>query len=161
DFVIVSGVSVVMMVVIVAAARTALAFIAVGMIVVMIMVVSRIGMLLCQELRINVQNGVQVETADFQQILDIGFTKVNRRNGGARIDTDQTGAQGLVLGIVDQIFFGDQQAVRKANLFLGFFLLVQRGHAMFGVHHGDDRVQPIVVGNIIVHEEGLTDRAGV
>jgi len=40
-------------------------------------------------------------------------------------------------------------------------LLVQCGHAVFGIHDRDDRVQPIVVGNIIVHEEGLADRAGV
>src|SRR5690606_29922320 len=51
DLVIVSGVLVVMMVVVVPAARTAIAFITVGMIVVVIMLVRCIGVLLCQELR--------------------------------------------------------------------------------------------------------------
>src|SRR5690606_22769974 len=35
------------------------------------------------------------------------------------------------------------------------------GHAVLGVDHRDDRVEPVVLGDFVVHEERLAHRAGV
>src|SRR5690606_29082942 len=105
-----------------------------------IMIVRGVRMFFGQEIGIDVEDGIQVEAADVQQCGQVGFAKVDGRDRGARIDAHQPGPQGLVINVVDQIFLGNEQAIGKAHLFLGFFLLVQRFHAVLGVDHGDDGI---------------------
>ena len=74
---------------------------------------------------------------------------------------DDAATQCSVLGIGHQIFFRDQNAIGKANLFLSFFLLIKRLHTVFGIDDGDNRIEAVVLGDIIVHKKRLANRARV
>src|SRR5690606_30122601 len=121
DFVVVV---VMMMVMFVMAVIPAFAFVVVIMVVIMAVGVAmrRVGVLVGQEVRVDVEDGIQVEAADVDDGLQVGVAEVHRRNGRARVDANQAGAQRFVVGFVDQIFFRDQDAVGEPDLFLGFFL---------------------------------------
>ena len=60
-----------------------------------------------------------------------------------------------------QIGLADEYLIGKANLLTRFLPVVQLLVGVFGVHHGDDGVQQVVLGDLVVHEEGLRDRAWV
>lgn len=60
-----------------------------------------------------------------------------------------------------RVFLGNQDAVREADLLLGLGLFIQRRHAVLGVDHRDHRVQAVVLGDVVVHEERLAHRAGI
>src|SRR5690606_32051374 len=68
----------VMMPVVVPAIRAAFAFVIVvvmamivAMVVIVVVIVGRVRVFFCQKLRIDIQDGVEVETADIQQGLDV------------------------------------------------------------------------------------------
>ena len=72
-----------------------------------------------------------------------------------------TATQSGVLSLSDEIFFRDQNAVSEADLFLSFFLLVERVHAVLGIDDSYNRIEAVVLGDVIVHEKRLTNRAWV
>src|SRR3546814_10827271 len=80
----------VMVFVVMSAMGTAFAFVVMIVIMVimaMIMVMRCVGVFIGQEIRVDVQYGVQVEAADIQQLLQVGFAEVDRCDRGARVDT--------------------------------------------------------------------------
>src|SRR5690606_11232168 len=87
----------------------------VAVIVAMGVAVRRVGMFVGQEIRVDVENGIQVEAADVDDGLQVGFAEVDRRNRRARVHAHQPGAQRFVVGVVDQVFLGHQDAVGEAN----------------------------------------------
>lgn len=74
---------------------------------------------------------------------------------------NQAVAQRFVVDFVDQVLLRDQDAVGETDLLLGFGLFVQRRHAVLGVDHRDDRVEAVVFGDVVIHEERLADGARV
>ena len=47
------------------------------MVVIVIMIVRSIRVIIRKKLRINIQNRIQIKAADIDQLLEIGFTKMN------------------------------------------------------------------------------------
>ncbi|CAM5192306.1 hypothetical protein CDEF62S_06397 [Castellaniella defragrans] len=160
DGVVVMGVMVVM-----AAIRAtfvvAVLVVMIVMVVFVIMAMIVILVLLAEEFRVDVQDVVDVEAADVQQGVQIGFAEMRRRDRCPGIDVHEARTQRFVVRLVDQVFLGNQDAVGEPDLTLGFFLAVERGHAVLGVHHGDHRIQLVGLGDLVVHEKGLADRPGV
>src|SRR5690606_2421763 len=108
----------VMMPVVVPAIRAAFAFVIVvvmamivAMVVIVVVIVGSVRVFCCQKLRIDIQDGVEVETADIQQGLDVGLAEMNRMNRCTWVDLHQPRTQCLVIGIGDQVFFGNQDDV--------------------------------------------------
>lgn len=77
-------------------------------------------MLIGQEVRVDVENGIQVEAADVDDGLQVHFAEVDRRDRRARVHVHQAVAQRFVVGFVDQVALGDQDAVGEADLLLRF-----------------------------------------
>ena len=73
----------------------------------------------------------------------------------------QAVAQGVNIVGGNEIALGDEDGVGKAHLALGLFLLVELHIAVLGVDQRDDGVQQVTAGDLIIHEEGLRDGAGV
>ena len=107
---------------------------------VMIVVMCRVGMFICQKKGINIQNRIQVKAADVYQLLKVGFSEINDFNRRAWVHVYDAASQGSELSIGHQIFFGNQDAIGKANLFLCLFLFVECCHAVLGVNDRHDRV---------------------
>ncbi len=135
--------------------------IAMTVIMVVIVIVRGIGVIVGQKLRIDIQNGVEVKTADVDDLFQISIAKVDGLDGGARVHVHDTATQGGIFGFGHEIFFGDQNTICKANLFLSFFLFVEDIHAVLGIDDGDDRIESVVLGDVIVHEKRLTNGARV
>ena len=98
--------------------------VAMAMIVAVVMPVSMVmggvGVLIGQEVRVDVENGIQVEAADVDDGLQVHFAEVDRRDRRARVHVHQAVAQRFVVGFVDQVALGDQDAVGEADLLLRF-----------------------------------------
>ena len=62
---------------------------------------------------------------------------------------------------VHQIRLADENPVGKTHLAAGFLALIELGGGVFGIHQGQDGVQQVGLGYLIVHEKGLRHRAGV
>ena len=150
-----------MMMVLVVVTAVFVALVVMIVTVVMIVVVCGVGMLVGQEVRVDVQDGIEVEAADVDNGLQVGLAEIHGLDDGARVHAHQAIAQRAVFGVGDQVFLGDQDAVGKTHLLLRFGLGVERFHAVLGVDHRDHRVQAVILGDVVVHEEGLAHRAGV
>ena len=55
----------------------------------------------------------------------------------------------------------DEQAIGEANLAARLSARVELVHGVLGVDQGQDRVRPVVAGNLGIEEEGLGDRTGI
>ena len=60
-----------------------------------------------------------------------------------------------------QFRLADKDLVGKAHLAARFLAVVELVRRVFGVHQGQNRVQQIRLGHLVVHEKGLRHRAGV
>ena len=107
-------------------------------IMIVVMIMCGIWMFVGQKLGVDIQNRIEVKAADVQNLLEICFTEIDDFNGSARVHMHNATAQSRKVGIRDQIFFGDEDAIGKADLFLRFFLYVQRFHTVFSVNDCDD-----------------------
>ena len=67
----------------------------------------------------------------------------------------------MQLGLADQIGLADEDLVGKTDLALCFQALVQLRLRVLGIDQRDDGVEQVVLGNLVVHEEGLRHRAGI
>ena len=126
-----------------------------------VMVMRGVRVFLSQKLRIDIQDGVQVEAADVDDLLEIRLAEVDGLDLGPGIDMDDAMAQSLIFGFGNEVFFRHQDPVGKADLFLRLRLLVQRLHAVLGVHDGDHGIQAVVFGDLVIHEKRLAYRARV
>ena len=126
-----------------------------------IMIVRGIGMFVGQKLWVDIQDSVEIKAADVDDLFQIGVAEIDGLDRCAWIHVHDTATKRSVLGIRDQIFFRNQDAISKANLFLGFLLFVESFHAVFRVDDGDDCVEAVVLGDVIIHEKSLADRTGV
>ena len=61
----------------------------------------------------------------------------------------------------DQIGLGQEELVGKADLAARFLAVVQLLVGVLGVDQGQDGVDEIGLGDLVVHEEGLGDGAGI
>jgi hypothetical protein len=114
-----------------------------------------------EEVRIDFELGIQVETAQIEDFLDIGVTEIHHLDRRARIHVQQAMAQVVEGGFIHEVRLGNEQTVRKADLALHHFVLIQLVIRVLRVDQRDDRVEQEFVGDLVVHEERLRHRAGV
>ena len=62
---------------------------------------------------------------------------------------------------IHQIALADENLVRKPDLAARLLAVVQLLGGVLGVHQGDDGIQQIAFGHLVVHEEGLRHRSWV
>ena len=67
----------------------------------------------------------------------------------------QSRAQCRDLGIRYEIGLGNKNLVCKANLALRFLVLAELLLAMLGIDQGNNCIEHIVIGYVIIHKEGL------
>ena len=63
--------------------------------------------------------------------------------------------------VVDQVGLADEDLVGKADLAARLLAVVELLVGVLGVDQGQDRVEQVALGDLVVHEEGLRHRAGV
>ena len=129
--------------------------------VAMVVTVTVIGRYVFEEIGVDVQARIQVEAAQVQHLVQGHFAKVRHLNGRARVHVFEAVDQGVQGLWRHQVAFADENLVGKANLALGLLALVELHRGVFGVHQGQDPVEQILLGNFVVHEEGLRHGAWV
>ena len=116
---------------------------------------------LFEKIRINIELGIQIEAAQIKHLRQRHLTKMNRFLRCARVHVLEAVHQRIHFILGHQIGLADEYLVSEADLTSGFLALIQLGLGMFGVHQGQNRVQHITFGNLVVHDESLGHRAGV
>ena len=131
----------------------ALAVVVVAMAVVVLIFLEEVG--------VDVQLGVQIEATQVKHILEGHIAKVHRRDGCTRVHVLEAMDQRVFFSIRHQVGLGQEDLIGKAHLTARFLAVFQLLVGVLGIHQGDDGVDQIGLGNLIVHEEGLSHRAGV
>ena len=140
---------------------------AVGMImaaivaVLVIMLVAVMVAIVSQEVRIDVQLGVEVEALEVKHFRNGHFTKMHTLLRRTRIHVLDAMRQMVGIVLADQIGFADENLVRKTDLTACFLTLIQLLVAMLGIDQRDDRVEQIKLGDFVIHEESLGNRAWI
>src|SRR5690606_8799801 len=111
-----------------------------------------------QERWVDLEHRVQVESADVEDLGDRRVPEVHRPHRRARVHATEPGLQPLARRVVHQVDLREQDPIGEADLLLRLLVLVELLLAVTGVDDGDDRVEQIVVGDVVVDEEGLRDR---
>src|SRR5712664_3592128 len=114
-----------------------------------------------EELGVELEDRVQVEAADVEHLVDRRVAEVHLLDRRARIHALQPFREILNISFRNQIGLRHQDAVRESHLLLRLVELVELLRRVLGVHVGDDRVEQVVVADLLVGEEGLRQRAGV
>ncbi len=114
-----------------------------------------------EEVRVDFELRIQVEAAQVEDFLDVRFAEIDDLDRRPRIHVQQAMAQIVQMLFVDQIGLGDEQAIGEADLALHHFMLVQLVVRVLRVDQRDDRVEQEFVGDLVVHEERLRDRARI
>ena len=114
-----------------------------------------------QEVWVNIQFGVQVETAQIKHLRQAHLTEMHHFLRRARVHVLQAVLQSVQLSGRHQVSFADEDLVCKAHLAARLLAVVELLGGVFGVDQGQDGVEQEAFGNFIVHEERLCHRAWV
>ena len=125
------------------------------------MVMVMVRMLVLQKIRINIELGVQVEAVEIEHVLDRHLAEMHHALRRARVHVAQAVLERLQFLGIHQIGLADENTVGKTHLAARFLALIELGGGVFGVHQGQNRVQQIGLGHLVVHEKGLRHRAGI
>ena len=117
--------------------------------------------ILLQKVRVDVQLGIQIETLEVEHLRQGHLAKVHHLLRRTRVHVFQAVLQGVEFFGRDQIGLADENLVGKADLAAGLLAVVQLLSRVLGVHQGQDGVQQISFGDLVVHEKSLRHRAGV
>ena len=129
---------------------------------VMVMLLMPVRMIAAaQKLGVDVQGGVEVEAVQIQHVLNVHRAKVRNMPGRTRVHVLQAVGQCTQGFGADQVGFADKNLVRETHLAPGFLAFVELVGRVFGIHQGQDGVQQVGLGHLIVHKKGLRHRAGV
>ena len=126
---------------------------------VMVMVVIMRGDL--QEIRIDIELGIEVETPQIEHLGQAHLSKVHHLVRCAGIHVLEPVLQRVQCRSVHQIRLADENLVGKTHLPARFLAVVELGGRMLGIHQGEDGVQEVGLGNLVVHEKGLRHRSGI
>ena len=114
-----------------------------------------------QEVGVDVQFGIQVEALQVKHFGNRHFPEMHALLGCARIHVLDAVGQGICFVFGDQIGFADENLVGKTHLAACFLALVELLFTVLGIDQGQDGVEQVKLGNLVVHEEGLRDRAWI
>jgi magnesium and cobalt transporter len=135
--------------------------IAVLAVFVVVMIVPMVMTCFFQEVRVDVQLGIEVETAQIKHVAQGYIPEVHTALRRTRVHVLDAVGEGVCHFGGHQISLADVDLVSKTHLATGFLAGVELGVAMFGVDQGEDGVEQILVCDVVVHEEGLRHGAGV
>jgi hypothetical protein len=88
-------------------------------------------------------------------------TSPNHALGGAGVHPPQPLAQIGDRLVAHQVGLANEQAIGEAHLAARLSARVELVHGVLGVDQGQDRVRPVVAGDLGIEEEGLGDRTGI
>jgi flagellar basal body-associated protein FliL len=140
----------------------ALAVIVIAIGVVMTMVVRAVIVIVfLQEIRINLELVIQIEAAQIEDLLDVGFPEIHGGDRRTRVHVQQAVLERVNRLGIDQIGLRDEQPIGKADLALHDFVRVKLLIGVFRINQGDHGIEQEVLGHFVVHEERLGDRARI
>ena len=113
-----------------------------------------------KEIRLPLDDGVQVEAADVQNVAQRHIAEAHFLYAGAAIDGDQTPAQRGQFILADQVRLRQQDAVGKAHLLLRLPVQSQLLLRMARIDHRQDGVQQIALADGWLGKEGLRHGTG-
>ena len=108
-----------------------------------------------QEVRINIEFGVQVEASQVEHVLERYFAEVHRGDRCARVHVLEAVDQLLLFRFTHQIGLGQKNLIGKAHLAASLLPRIKLLVGMLGIHQRQDGVDEIALCNLIVHEKGL------
>jgi hypothetical protein len=130
--------------------------------VVMVMVMVLVAVIVGgQEVRVDLQLGVQVEAVQVEHLGDGYLAKMDPALRRTRVHVLEAVGQRVDGGSVDQVGLADEDLVGKADLPARFLTVVQLLVGVLGVDQGQDGVEQEALGHLVIHEEGLRHGAGV
>ena len=130
-------------------------------VVMMVMPVIVVVVVDLEELRLDVENAVEIEGAPLQHIGDLDVAFGRPVQGRVGVDGADARFHLPQLGGRDEIALVEDDDVGEGDLALGLGRVAQAGGEPFGVGDGDDRVQARRLLDVLVDEEGLRDGRGV
>ena len=129
--------------------------------VIMIVVVMAVSASWFQKVRVDVQLGIQVEALQIKHAGQRHLAEIHCRLRGTRVHVFHAVFQRFQRRRLNQIGLAEENLVGKTNLHAGFLAVGELLLAVNGVDQGEDRVEQIAFGDLVVHEKGLRHRAGV
>src|SRR6185369_15240164 len=129
-----------------------------AVVVVVVVVVVLVGL---QEVGVDVELGVEVEALEVEDVLERHLAEVDLGLRRARIHVLDAVDQRRDRLVVDEVGLADEDLVGEADLAARFLAAVELLVAVLGVDQRQDRVEQVGLGDLVVHEERLRDRAGV
>ena len=114
-----------------------------------------------QEGRIDLELGVEVEAAQVEHVLDRHDAEVDAVLRCARVHVLDAVRQRIQRGGVHQVGLAQEDLVGEAHLAARLLAGVELAVAVLGVDQRQDRVEQEALGDLVVHEEGLRDRARI
>ena len=114
-----------------------------------------------EKVRIDVELGIQVETAQVKHLGQRHIAKMHRFLGRARVHVFEAVHQRVSFCLAHQIGLADEQLVGKPHLAARLLAVVELLGRMFGIDQRQDGVEQVAFGDFIVHEKSLRHRAGV
>ena len=118
-------------------------------------------MVVLEELRLDLEDRVQVEAADVEDVVDRRLPEVHRLHRRARVHLPEPPLQRLRVLVAHEIGLRQQDAVGESHLLLRLVELVELLRRVLRVDHGDHAVEQVVLADRVVEEERLRHRAGI
>ncbi len=117
-----------------------------------------VGMVVVEEMRIVVQNALEVECAAIQHPVERDGGALGAVDDGVRVD----GAHGRLDGGQflrrDKVGLVDEHHVGKGDLVFRLAAVLQAQRQVLGIDKGDNRIKAGLGAHVVIHEEGLRDR---
>ena len=114
-----------------------------------------------QEVGVEVELGVEVEALEVEHLGQRRLAEVHRALRRARVHVLEAVHQLVDVGGRHEVGLADEDLVGEADLAARFLARVELAAGVLGVDQGQDRVEQVALGDLVVHEEGLRHRAGV
>jgi len=131
-----------------------------AMFVVMRMVMPRM-ILFLEEIGVDIELAVKVEAAQVKHLAQGHLAKMHRLLRRARVHVLEPVHQVGRFFSRDQIGLAEEYLVGKTDLAARFLALIELLVGVFGIDQGQDRIQQITLGNLVVHEKRLRHRPRV
>src|SRR5690606_4196046 len=104
---------------------------------------------LVEEIRVDVENGIQIESPYIEDFIDRGIAEIHRADGCPGIHSHQTGAQPLALLLGADVGLGHEDPVRERDLLLRLAVLVELALPVDRVHDRHDGIEQVVARDVV------------
>ena len=130
----------------------------VPMIMVMIVIVIVVMIVGLEERRLDVEDALEIERVAVQHLVERDLRALRAVQLGIGIDAADARLDLAQLGVGHQIGLVDQDHVREGDLVLRLGRVLQPVAQPLGVRDGHHRIEPGLVADVLVDEEGLRHR---